>query len=53
MPLLVDGVSVGAVTSYTFSAISASHTIEVTIEANPDYTISASQTGDGTVTPGR
>ena len=33
--VLVDGVSVGAVTSYTFEDVSANHTISASFEANP------------------
>ena len=34
--VLVDGVSAGAVTSYTFTAVSATHTIAATFAANGD-----------------
>ena len=33
--LQVDGTSVGAVTSYTFSNVTASHTVSATFAANP------------------
>ena len=37
--VVIDGVSVGAVTSYTFSAISASHTINATFSSLTRYQI--------------
>ena len=49
--VLVDGVSVGAVSSYTFTAIDAAHTIHAVFASNPGFTISASLTGSGTVSP--
>ena len=39
--VLVDGVSVGAVTSYTFTNVTAAHTIAATFVENPTYTITA------------
>jgi hypothetical protein len=47
--VLVDGVSIGAVTSYTFSNIIANHTISATFTSN--YTIVASAGTNGLVTP--
>ena len=48
--VLVDGVSVGAVSSYTFNAVSSNHTISASFTAN-QYTISASAGANGTVSP--
>jgi uncharacterized repeat protein (TIGR02543 family) len=48
--VLVDGVSVGAVTSYTFSAVTANHTISATFSARTSadgYALSVSKNGDG------
>jgi hypothetical protein len=49
--VLVDGASVGAVTTYTFSGINANHTISATFAANPSYTITASAGSNGTISP--
>jgi hypothetical protein len=48
----VDGVSQGAVSSYTFSNVTAAHTIQATFSAVPSYTLTVvkSGTGTGTVT---
>ncbi len=50
--VLVDGVSVGAVTSYAFSSVTAGHTISATFAASTSYSlaISKSGTGAGTIT---
>ena len=48
--VLVDGVSVGAVASYTFSNITAGHTISATFAA-ATYTITASAGSNGSITP--
>jgi len=48
--VLVDGVSVGAVTSYTFLNVTAAHTISATFAVNT-YTITAMQAAHGSVTP--
>ncbi|MCE5241695.1 MAG: Ig-like domain-containing protein [Desulfobacteraceae bacterium] len=48
--VLVDGVSVGAVTSYTFSNVSAAHTIAATF-AIDTAAISASAGANGTISP--
>ena len=51
--VLVDGVSVGAVTSYPFNNVTANHTISATFTLNT-YTVTASIGGDlsgGSVTP--
>jgi hypothetical protein len=49
--VLVDGASVGAVTSYTFGNISANHTISATISANPSYAITATAGANGSISP--
>ncbi|MHC1725252.1 MAG: CARDB domain-containing protein [Syntrophobacteraceae bacterium] len=46
----VDGTSVGAVTSYTFSNVTADHTIAATFSLIT-YTITASSTSGGTISP--
>ncbi len=43
----VDGVSQGAIASYTFSAVSANHTISATFAALTYYTLSISNAGTG------
>src|SRR5207248_9857312 len=48
--VLVDGSSVGAVSSYTFSAVVASHTIAASF-ALDTYTITASAGANGTIAP--
>ena len=48
--VLVDGVSQGAVSSYTFSSVSAAHTISATFLAQT-FTITASATGNGSISP--
>jgi len=45
----VDGTSVGAVSSYTFSNVSADHTVSVTFGSN--YTVTASAGSNGSITP--
>lgn len=47
----VDGTSVGAVTSYTFSNVTANHTIAATFVALPTYTITATAGTGGTINP--
>jgi len=48
----VDGVSVGAVTSWKFDSVDANHTIHVTFERESEtYMISASAGFGGTITP--
>lgn len=51
--VLVDGASVGAVATYTFDDVAADATIEVIFTAIADstYTITATATGNGTITP--
>ena len=46
----VDGVSVGAVASYTFSNVTAAHTIQATFSSVTTYTLSVTRTGAGTGT---
>jgi hypothetical protein len=46
----VDGASVGAVTSYTFSNVTAAHSISVTF-ATSTYTVAASAGTGGSITP--
>ncbi len=48
--VLVDGVSVGAVTTYTFTNVLAAHTISVTFAINT-YTITTSAGANGNITP--
>ena len=48
--VLVDGASVGAVDSYTFSNVSSSHTISASFAAN-SYTISSNSGANGSVSP--
>jgi hypothetical protein len=52
MDVLVDGVSVGAVATYTFTNVMASHTIAATFAANSSYIITASAGANGTISPG-
>jgi hypothetical protein len=47
----VDGTSVGAVTSYTFTNVTANHTIAASFVAIPSYSIIASAGTGGTITP--
>jgi hypothetical protein len=49
--VFVDGTSVGAVTSYPFSNITADHTISASFAANTSYTITASAGSNGSITP--
>src|SRR4029453_9395386 len=48
--LLVDGASVGAVGSYTFTGVTANHTIAASF-AIDTYTITASAGPDGSISP--
>jgi len=48
--VLVDGSSVGAVTSYTFNNVTTDHTIEATFEINT-YTIKATAGSGGSISP--
>jgi hypothetical protein len=47
----VDGVSKGALSSYTFTSVAANHTIAATFTALATYTIIASASTGGTITP--
>lgn len=47
----VDGASVGAVTSYTFTNVQANHTISATFAAVPTFTITASAGANGSISP--
>jgi len=47
----VDGASVGAVTSYTFSNVQANHTISATFAPVPTFTITASAGANGSISP--
>ena len=48
--VIIDGASVGAITTYTFTNISANHTISASF--TPDvYSITAYKSGSGTITP--
>jgi List-Bact-rpt repeat protein len=54
--VLVDGVSKGAVTTYTFTNVIAAHTIAATFTQNPastpiTYAITVTQTANGYITP--
>ncbi len=50
--VVVDGSSVGAVNSYTFTNVIADHTIAATFAVNINtYTITASASGSGTISP--
>jgi hypothetical protein len=48
--VLVDGASAGAITSYTFTGVSATHTISATFAINT-YTITASAGANGAISP--
>jgi hypothetical protein len=48
--VLVDGASVGAVSSYTFSNVTANHTISASFAVNT-YTINASASPGGSISP--
>ena len=50
LDVMVDGSSVGAVASFTFTNVTASHSIEAIFAPNPVITVSV--TGNGSVTPG-
>jgi len=49
--VLVDGASVGAVSSYTFTKVTANHTIAATFESISSYTVSAIVQGSGSISP--
>ncbi len=45
--VIVDGVSQGAISSYTFPAVIANHTISATFAAIPNYTLTVTKNGTG------
>lgn len=47
----VDGDSIGAVSTYTFSMVTKSHAIYAAFEENPVYTITATAGPNGLITP--
>ena len=47
----VNGVNQGAISSYTFSNVTANQTINATFKAIPQYTITASADANGTISP--
>src|SRR5262249_37683040 len=47
----VDGVSVGAVSNYTFGDVQANHTIDATFGTYGPFTITATAGAGGTITP--
>ncbi len=49
--VLVDGVSQGAVTSYTFTNVTAVHTIDASFASNPPYQITATAGSNGSISP--
>ncbi len=49
--VLVDGVSVGAVNTYTFEYVTADHTIAASFAENPSYTLTATAGVNGTISP--
>ena len=49
--VLVNGSSVGAVTSYTFTNVTANHTISASFALNDTRTITASAGANGAITP--
>src|SRR5206468_2760112 len=49
--VLVDGASVGAVTSFTFSNVTANHTIATSFAINGPFTITASAGANGSISP--
>ncbi|GFO70451.1 hypothetical protein GMLC_40300 [Geomonas limicola] len=51
LDVLVDGQSVGPVSSYTFSNITTDHTIESQFAPNPAVTVTATAGPNGTITP--
>ncbi|MEI6421685.1 MAG: ice-binding family protein, partial [Lentisphaerota bacterium] len=49
--VLVDGVSVGAVTSYAFTYVTISHLISARFAVDADTTLTVVSDGNGTITP--
>lgn len=50
--VFVDGVSVGAVTSYSFTNVTADHAIYAAFELNDNYTVTVNAPSHGVITPG-
>jgi hypothetical protein len=50
LDVLVDGISMGPIGTYTFANVMANHTIAATFAMNT-YTLTASINGNGTITP--
>jgi len=50
--VLVDGVSQGAISTYTFSDLSANHTISASFTQNGPYAITVTAGANGSITPG-
>ncbi|HEY6866003.1 MAG TPA: LamG domain-containing protein, partial [Candidatus Eisenbacteria bacterium] len=51
LDVVVDGGSVGAVTTYTFNSVTRSHTIAATFSSGTQHTITASAGPGGSITP--
>ncbi len=51
LDVVVDGISQGAVASYTFTNVTANHTISASFEAAPTYTITATAGTGGSISP--
>jgi hypothetical protein len=49
--VIVDGTSVGIISTYTFNNINSNHTISVVFEAIPVFTIQTSTSGSGSISP--
>jgi hypothetical protein len=49
--VVVDGVSKGAISSFTFNAIAANHTINASFKAKPAFTVTASAGTGGAISP--
>ncbi len=49
--VLVDGASVGALTSYTFSGVTANHSISATFTSTATFTITPTAGTNGTISP--
>lgn len=50
--VLVDGVSQGAISNFTFADLAASHTIAATFATNKTYTFTVTASAGGTIAPG-
>jgi hypothetical protein len=49
--VMVDGASVGTVTTYTFTNVQSNHTIDAAFAPIPTFTLTASAGANGTITP--